>query len=164
MWVRFDSVKRRHFALDSRNVWKHRAGTRSEVKDSTLEIGYEILTVRAQQSSFDKRRRRIIDRRKERMRRFLATRVCGHNRTNWAPVENTRILKAPWLLSAEFDLQAYSVEDIFAEKLRAIYQCGAARDYYDRYPLLDTDSVTTTVAEWGLPSTRRANTMGSPLI
>ncbi len=42
----------------------------------------------------------------------------------------------------EFDLQAYSVEEIFAEKLRAIYQRGAARDYYDLYQLLETDSIT----------------------
>ena len=47
----------------------------------------------------------------------------------------------------EFDLQAYSVEEIFAEKLRAIYQRGAARDYYDLYQLLETDSVTIDFAE-----------------
>jgi predicted nucleotidyltransferase component of viral defense system len=33
----------------------------------------------------------------------------------------------------EFDLQAYSVEEIVAEKLRAVYQRGAARDYYNLY-------------------------------
>lgn len=47
----------------------------------------------------------------------------------------------------EFDLQAYSVEENFAEKLRAIYQRGAARDCYDLYQLLETDSVTIEVAE-----------------
>lgn len=47
----------------------------------------------------------------------------------------------------KFDLQAYSVEEIFAEKLRAIYQRGAARDYYDLYQLLETDSVTIDFAE-----------------
>ena len=38
-------------------------------------------------------------------------------------------------------VHAYSVEEIFAEKLRAIYQRGAARDYYDLYQLLETESV-----------------------
>jgi len=47
----------------------------------------------------------------------------------------------------KFDLQAYSVEKIFAEKLRAIYQRGAARDYYDLYQLLETDSVTIDFSE-----------------
>jgi hypothetical protein len=42
----------------------------------------------------------------------------------------------------EFDLQAYSVEEIVAEKLRAIYQRGAARDYFDLYQLFETGSVT----------------------
>jgi predicted nucleotidyltransferase component of viral defense system len=46
----------------------------------------------------------------------------------------------------EFDLQAYSVEGIFAKKLRAIYQRRAARDYYDLYQLLATDSVTINFA------------------
>jgi predicted nucleotidyltransferase component of viral defense system len=49
----------------------------------------------------------------------------------------------------EFDLQAYSVEEIFAEKLRALYQRGAARDYYDLYQLLETDSVNTNFADVG---------------
>lgn len=40
-----------------------------------------------------------------------------------------------------FELQAYSVEEIFAEKLRAIFQRGEARDYYDLYQLLETESV-----------------------
>jgi len=47
----------------------------------------------------------------------------------------------------EFSLQAYSVEEIFAEKLRAIYQRGVARDYYDLYQLLETDSVTINFAD-----------------
>ena len=46
-----------------------------------------------------------------------------------------------------FEVQAYSVEEIFAEKLRAIYQRGAARDYYDLYQLLETESVTIHFAE-----------------
>lgn len=45
-----------------------------------------------------------------------------------------------------FDLQAYSVEEIFAEKLRAIYQRGAAHDYYDLYQLLETESVAIDFA------------------
>jgi predicted nucleotidyltransferase component of viral defense system len=40
----------------------------------------------------------------------------------------------------EFELRAYSVEEIFAEKLRAVFQRGEARDYYDLYQLLETDS------------------------
>jgi predicted nucleotidyltransferase component of viral defense system len=51
----------------------------------------------------------------------------------------------------EFELQAYGVEEIFAEKLRAIYQRGAARDYYDLYQLLETESITIDV-----PAVRRA--------
>lgn len=45
-----------------------------------------------------------------------------------------------------FECQAYSVEEIFAEKLRAVYQRGAARDYYDLYQLLETESVTIDFA------------------
>ncbi len=47
----------------------------------------------------------------------------------------------------EFDLQAYSVEEIFAEKLRAIYQRWAARDYYDLYQLLESDTVAIDFAD-----------------
>ena len=47
----------------------------------------------------------------------------------------------------EFAPQAYSVEEIFAEKLRAVYQRGAARDYYDLYQLLETGSVTINFAD-----------------
>jgi len=36
----------------------------------------------------------------------------------------------------EFELTAYSVEEIFAEKLRALYQRSQARDYYDLYQML----------------------------
>lgn len=46
-----------------------------------------------------------------------------------------------------FELQAYSVEEIFAEKLRALFQRGAARDYYDLYQLLETESVDITFAD-----------------
>lgn len=37
----------------------------------------------------------------------------------------------------EFQLPAYSVEEIFVEKLRSIYQRARARDYYDIYRLLN---------------------------
>lgn len=53
----------------------------------------------------------------------------------------------PTRTKTEFDLQAYSVEEIFAEKLRAIYQRGAARDYYDLSQLLETGSVTIDFAD-----------------
>ena len=77
----------------------------------------------------------------------------------------------------EFDLMAYSTEGIFAEKLRAVFQRGAARDYYDLYQLLETPSVNIEFEEVfpafeakcehdglsvdlasGLPADRRAET------
>ncbi|RDZ44877.1 hypothetical protein C5B91_08980 [Haloferax sp. Atlit-10N] len=36
----------------------------------------------------------------------------------------------------EFRLTAYSLEEIFAEKLRALYQRSQARDYYDLYRMI----------------------------
>lgn len=36
----------------------------------------------------------------------------------------------------EFDVTAYSLEEIFAEKLRALYQRSQARDYYDLYRMI----------------------------
>lgn len=36
----------------------------------------------------------------------------------------------------EFELTAYSSEEIFAEKLRALYQRSQARDYYDLYRMI----------------------------
>jgi predicted nucleotidyltransferase component of viral defense system len=36
----------------------------------------------------------------------------------------------------EFELSAYSLEEIFAEKLRALYQRTQARDYYDLYRMI----------------------------
>jgi predicted nucleotidyltransferase component of viral defense system len=36
----------------------------------------------------------------------------------------------------EFELVAYSLEEIFAEKLRALYQRSQARDYYDLYRMI----------------------------
>ena len=37
----------------------------------------------------------------------------------------------------EFKVQAYSVEEVLAEKLRSLYQRARARDYYDIYRLLN---------------------------
>ncbi|QLH78484.1 nucleotidyl transferase AbiEii/AbiGii toxin family protein [Halosimplex rubrum] len=49
------------------------------------------------------------------------------------PVEHThRFEDVP-----EFQLSAYSVEEIFVEKLRSIYQRARARDYYDLYRLME---------------------------
>ena len=78
----------------------------------------------------------------------------------FAPVQHTHAYEDV----PEFDLQAYSVEEIFAEKLRAIYQRGAARDYYDLYQLLETDSVTIDFADVRPAFEANAITMGSPLI
>jgi predicted nucleotidyltransferase component of viral defense system len=36
----------------------------------------------------------------------------------------------------EFEVIAYSLEEIFAEKLRALYQRSQARDYYDLYRMI----------------------------
>jgi len=36
----------------------------------------------------------------------------------------------------EFEVTAYSLEEIFAEKLRALYQRSQARDYYDLYRMI----------------------------
>jgi predicted nucleotidyltransferase component of viral defense system len=39
-----------------------------------------------------------------------------------------------------FDLAAYSIEEIFVEKLRSLFQRARARDYYDVYPLLEQEA------------------------
>jgi len=39
----------------------------------------------------------------------------------------------------EFELEAYSVEEIFVEKLRSLFQRARARDYYDIYRLLEQE-------------------------
>jgi predicted nucleotidyltransferase component of viral defense system len=39
-----------------------------------------------------------------------------------------------------FTVTAYSVEEIFVEKLRSLYQRARARDYYDLYRLLEQES------------------------
>lgn len=45
----------------------------------------------------------------------------------------------------EFGLTAYSLEEIFAEKLRALYQRSKARDYYDLYRMLTEADVEDSV-------------------
>jgi len=51
-----------------------------------------------------------------------------------------------------FPIPAYSVDEIFVEKLRSIYQRTRARDYYDIYRLLqqetfDNDTIATALQE-----------------
>jgi predicted nucleotidyltransferase component of viral defense system len=43
-----------------------------------------------------------------------------------------------------FDLTAYSIEEIFVEKLRSLFQRARARDYYDIYRLLEQESFDDT--------------------
>jgi predicted nucleotidyltransferase component of viral defense system len=45
----------------------------------------------------------------------------------------------------EFEVTAYSLEEIFAEKLRALYQRSQARDYYDLYRMLTEADVDDSV-------------------
>jgi len=45
----------------------------------------------------------------------------------------------------EFELTAYSLEEIFAEKLRALYQRSQARDYYDLYRMLTEADVDDSI-------------------
>ncbi len=45
----------------------------------------------------------------------------------------------------EFELTAYSLEEIFAEKLRALYQRSQARDYYDLYRMITEADVDDSV-------------------
>ena len=45
----------------------------------------------------------------------------------------------------EFELTAYSLEEIFAEKLRALYQRSQARDYYDLYRMITETDVDDSV-------------------
>ncbi|OIB58113.1 nucleotidyl transferase AbiEii/AbiGii toxin family protein [Natrialba sp. SSL1] len=77
----------------------------------------------------------------------------------------------------EFLLTAYSLEEIFAEKLRALYQRSQARDYYDLYRMMTEADVDNSVIvpafrrkcehddldinlEEGLPSEKRAEIRG----
>jgi predicted nucleotidyltransferase component of viral defense system len=48
----------------------------------------------------------------------------------------------------EFELTVYRLEEIFAEKLRALYQRSQARDYYDLYRMLTEANVDRS----GIPS------------
>jgi predicted nucleotidyltransferase component of viral defense system len=45
----------------------------------------------------------------------------------------------------EFELTAYSREEIFAEKLRALYQRSQARDYYDLYRMITVADIDDSV-------------------
>jgi len=45
----------------------------------------------------------------------------------------------------EFGLTAYSREEIFAEKLRALYQRSQARDYYDLYRMISEANIDDSV-------------------
>jgi predicted nucleotidyltransferase component of viral defense system len=45
----------------------------------------------------------------------------------------------------EFELTAYSLEEIFAEKLRALYQRSQARDYYDLYRMITEADIDDSV-------------------
>ncbi len=40
----------------------------------------------------------------------------------------------------DFTLTAYNLEEIFAEKLRALYQRSQVRDYYDLYRMIRISS------------------------
>lgn len=51
----------------------------------------------------------------------------------------------------EFAMTAYSLEEIFAEKLRALYQRSQARDYYDLYRMISEATIDQSVI---LPSFR----------
>lgn len=45
----------------------------------------------------------------------------------------------------EFEVTAYSLEEIFAEKLRALYQRSQARDYYDLYRMITEADINDSV-------------------
>ena len=45
----------------------------------------------------------------------------------------------------EFEVTAYSLEEVFAEKLRALYQRSQARDYYDLYRMLTEADIDDSV-------------------
>ena len=45
----------------------------------------------------------------------------------------------------EFEVTAYSLEEIFAEKLRALYQRSQARDYYDLYRMITEADIDDSV-------------------
>lgn len=56
-----------------------------------------------------------------------------------------------------FDLTAYSVEEIFVEKLRSLYQRARARDYYDIYRLLNQESFDDKAVADALRTKSRAH-------
>jgi predicted nucleotidyltransferase component of viral defense system len=56
-----------------------------------------------------------------------------------------------------FSLPAYSIEEIFVEKLRSLYQRARARDYYDIYRLLEQESFDDTEIVTALREKARAH-------
>lgn len=56
-----------------------------------------------------------------------------------------------------FSLPAYSIEEIFVEKLRSLFQRARARDYYDIYRLLEQESFDDTVIVTALREKARAH-------
>lgn len=54
-------------------------------------------------------------------------------------------------------LPAYSIEEIFVEKLRSLYQRARARDYYDIYRLLEQESFDDEVIVTALREKARAH-------
>jgi predicted nucleotidyltransferase component of viral defense system len=58
-----------------------------------------------------------------------------------------------------FSLPAYSIEEIFVEKLRSLFQRARARDYYDIYRLLEQESFDDNEIVSALREKARANDM-----
>ena len=56
-----------------------------------------------------------------------------------------------------FSLPAYSIEEIFMEKLRSLFQRARARDYYDIYRLLEQESFDDTEIVTALRKKSRAH-------
>ncbi|MBX0296706.1 nucleotidyl transferase AbiEii/AbiGii toxin family protein [Haloarcula nitratireducens] len=80
------------------------------------------------------------------------TAVLGHKNTTSLDVmidEHVAFASVDHLHSyedvPEFELTAYSLEEIFAEKLRALYQRSQARDYYDLYRMITESDIDDSV-------------------
>lgn len=56
-----------------------------------------------------------------------------------------------------FSLRAYSIEEVFVEKLRSLFQRARARDYYDIYRLLEQESFDDEVIVTALREKARAH-------
>jgi predicted nucleotidyltransferase component of viral defense system len=59
----------------------------------------------------------------------------------FSPVEHVHVYEDV----PEFEILAYSLEEIFAEKLRALYQRERARDHYDLYRMITEIGVDDAV-------------------